>query len=471
MVTARDQPSRLAKDGAAPVDRPPNAPSVASLKIWVVAWPVILGHLLFNVVALADIKIVGVLGASAIAAVTTGTRVFALIQGLLTGLTIGATTLVSQASGRGDRAEAGAVTASTLVICVGAGVVLTFVGVTFAEQLVRVFRVDPTAVEAAAAFLRQISWFGVSFAIQYGFIAAVRGAGDTRTPLYVGLSTNIVNIILCYGFVNGAFGLPSMGTTGAALATGLAYTINTGAYLALWFSRRLLVKPPPFAMITRERVRSIFRIGAPGAGEQLVFQGALITFMWLISFQGTAAFAAYGIGVSVLAFSIVIGYGIGSASAIVVGHHVGAGDINGAAREGWAAARLAAVVMSAIGVLIAVAAGAIARFISTDADVIQLTVWLIYVLALAQPLIGIDSALAGALRGAGDTRFVLFSSASGLFGARLLVGGGLTLAGAPAQWVFCALLVDYVVKSSLTAWRFNSRRWAPKPPGEARATR
>jgi Na+-driven multidrug efflux pump len=99
-------------------------------------------------------------------------------------------------------------------------------------------------------------------------------------------------------------------------------------------------------------------------------------------------------------------------------------------------------------------------FGATGADTVHLTVLFIYVLGAAQPLMAIEYALGGALRGAGDTRFPLFAILTGLFVFRL---GGASLVthvlsgGVVAVW--CCLLADYAVKALLLAGRFASGRW------------
>ena len=203
-----------------------------ALGIWELAWPAILGNLLYSTVGLIDIKIVGSLGAPAVAAATTGHRIFFILQAVLMGVCAGTTALVARAWGAKDRAEAERVTRASLSICVLVAAALTIPGFWFAHELAGIFRLEPDTVELAAIFIRWLSLFNVAFAVNFVIGTALRAAGDTRTPLWIGAATNVVNVALVYGLVFGAFGLPRLGVAGAALGNGLAFLFGAG--VSLW---------------------------------------------------------------------------------------------------------------------------------------------------------------------------------------------------------------------------------------------
>jgi Na+-driven multidrug efflux pump len=94
-----------------------------------------------------------------------------------------------------------------------------------------------------------------------------------------------------------------------------------------------------------------------------------------------------------------------------------------------------------------------------DPEVVRLTVVFIYVLGAAQPLMAVDFTLGGALRGAGDTRFPLVTTLVGLVLVRGSIAGLLAVMDFGVEWVFCALLLDYLVKSSLMTLRFRRGAW------------
>jgi putative MATE family efflux protein len=410
-------------------------------------------------VGLVDIKIVGSLGASAVAAVTTGHRIFWILQAIMIAVTAGTTALVARAWGARDPEEAALVTRASLLLCTLIAALMTLPAVLLADELAGIFALDAATLADAADFIRILSLFNVAFAVSMVIGSALRAAGDTMTPLWIGLATNVINVALVYGLVYGRFGMPAMGVPGAALATGLSLLAGSLVCLALWWRGRLCLAFVRGPALNRRRIGQLVRIGYPAGLEQAAMQVGFVVFLWIVSLYGTAPYAAYGIGVQILSFSFVVGFGFNIAASTHVGQRLGGGDPEGAERSGWRAMRLAMISMVVLSAVIIWSAREIASFMIDDPEVIRLTVVFIYVLGAAQPLMAIDFTLAGALRGAGDTRFPLYTTLAGLVVVRGSVAGLLAVMDFGVEWVFGALLFDYCVKSTLLSLRFRHGGW------------
>jgi len=420
----------------------------------------VITNLLQSTVGLTDVKVVGTLGANAVAAATTGHRLFFALQAVLMGVSIGTTALVARAWGAGDRNEAAQVLRSSLTLAAGIALGMTLLGVLLAAPFASVFGLPDDARDLAATYMRWISVFTPVFAIGMMFFAALRGAGDMRTPLWTGTVTNLLNILFLFLLVYGGWGFPKVGIRGAALAGGLAFSSVALLLLVLWRNGRLGIPLVARDAQHRERVRALLRVGVPAAAEQLVVQGGFIAFTFIVArYFGTQALAAYGIGVQILSLSFVVGFGFSIAASTLVGQHLGASDPEAAAQSGWRAMRLAVVSMSGLALVIVGFADQIARAMLDDPEVARLTAVFIRLLGAAQPLMAIDYALSGALRGAGDTRFPLLSTFSGLICGRVLLAALFTLAQRPVEWIYAALLADYAIKALMLIVRFRSGRW------------
>jgi putative MATE family efflux protein len=433
------------------------------------AWPAVLGNLLYSTVGLVDIKIVGSLGPSAVAAVTTGNRMFFVLQGVLMAITAGTTALVARAWGADDREEAARVTRASVVVCLGVSVVMALPGLLFADSLAGVFRgLDEEALRQAASFIRWLSVFNVAFALSFVLSTACRAAGDTITPLWIGAVTNVVNVVLVYGLIYGAFGLPSFGVPGAAIANGLAFSLGALIFVVKWMRGTLVVGLGSGRAFSTRRLREIFRIGYPAGIEQAVWQIGFVAFLWVVAQYGTAPYAAYGIGVQILALSFVVGFGFSIAASTHVGQRLGANDPVAAEESGWHAMRLAIVSMVVLGTAVVVAAEPIASFMIDDPEVVRLTVIFIYLLGACQPLMAIEFTLGGALRGAGDTRFPLYTVLTGLVGVRVMLSALAAWLGLDVEWIFAALVADYIVKVAMLTFRFRGGAWKLLEVGTSR---
>lgn len=429
------------------------------LGVWQLAWPAVLTNLLQSTVGLVDTKAVGTLGSSAVAAATAGHRMQFLLQALLLAASTGTTALVARAWGGNDREEAGRVMIASLALALGLAVVMGVLGLALAAPFAIGFGLADEPARLATTYIRWISAFNPTFAIGFVILAGLRAVGDTRTPLVVGASANVVNVILLYLFVYGGFGFPKLGIAGAALAGGLAFATSSAISAWLWLRGKLAFAPRFSDALQRERVRRLAAVGYPTALEQLVFQSGFIAFTFLMARHGTAALAAYGIGVQILSLSFVVGFGFSIASSTLVGQHLGARDPARATQSGWRALRYAVGSMSVLSVLIIALARPIARAMISDPEVVRLTVAFIYTLGVAQPLMAVDFALSGALRGAGDTRFPLITTFASLILGRVLLAAIFTWRGLPVEWIYGALLADYVIKATFMISRFRSGRW------------
>jgi putative MATE family efflux protein len=430
-------------------------------RIWQLAWPAILTNLLQSTVGLVGVGIVGRrLGPDAVAATGIGNRIFFFQQVVLMAVTAGTTALVARAWGAGEREEAERVTRTSLWLSLALALALAVPSVLFADALAGIFRLDAGTHELTATFIRWISLSTPFLAASFVLGTALRAAGDTLTPLGLGALTMGVNVTALYALVYGALGAPALGVKGAAIANDIALAVGGLATVALWLRGRMLIGPgPPGGDFDATRVRRLLRIGTPAGLEQAAFQLGFTTFIWIVALYGNAANAAYQIGVQILSFSFLVGFGFSIAASTLVGQHLGGGDPAGAERSGWRAMWLAIAVMVVFGSAIIVFAEPIARLLIDDDEVVRLSVVFIRILGSVQALMAIEFTLGGALRGAGDTRFPLFVVLAGMVVMRLGTAVTLRRLGLGVEWIYAALLADYVVKAGMLVWRYRGGRW------------
>jgi putative MATE family efflux protein len=441
---------------------PASASRVDLMRIvWSLAWPAIMTFGLESLVGLVDALMVGRLGASAVAGVGVGTQILHAVSVMNMALATGTVALVARHVGADERHIAEAVVPQAIYVALAMALAIAMPVAIWAPQLVSIFKVDAAVVEAGSGFVRMIM-LGVPSMAMFAVIAAgLRAAGDMRTPLVIGALVNVLNVISAYTLIFGKFGLPALGVRGAALASSIAFT--TGALLALGSllrSSSVLRLRRAGLMPNLSLGRRVVSVGSPTGIEQLLMQIGFLLYLGIAARYGTNAVAAYFIGVRILALSFLPGFGFGAAASTIVGQQLGARQPQGAERSGWEANRLAIVLMSIAGVVIFLFARPIAELFIDDPAVVADAVSFIHVLAVAQPLMAADSALGGALRGAGDTRFPLVTVIVGFYVARLgcawLASSVLSLS---LVWVWAALLGDYLFRAALKAWRFKTGTW------------
>ena len=439
--------------------RPGARPS--PLSVWTLAWPSMTLFALQSLVGVVDFMFVASLGTQAIAGVGVAVQIQFLTFGLLEAVTTGTVALIAREMGSGRPTEAARVMRTALALAAVFGALL-MLAIPASDLFVRGMGVAPEVVSLGGRCLRILLAFSIPVSVGATLAMGLRGAGDVRTPLAIGIVTNLVNVVACWVLIFGRFGAPALGAEGSVWASGIAFV--TGALLLLWLWRRgTLVLPavPWRGHAASGLARRLLRVGIPTAIERGAFQLGLLLFLRIVADFGTEPISAYLIGVRILAFCFVPGFGFASAAATLVGQNLGAGRPDEAARSGWRATAGAVGVMSSVGLAIILFANPLAgSFGAVGAETVRLTVIFIYILGAAQPLMAIEFTLGGALRGAGDTRFPLFALLAGLLVFRL--GAAQFLArpifGTVAA-VWACLLADYAVKAILLSWRFRSGRW------------
>ena len=429
--------------------------------IWQLAFPAMLGNLSYTIVGMVQTKFVGELGAQAVAAVGAGQRVFFAIQAILMAVSAGTTALVARAWGAGDHQEASRVTMASLAVGVVLALVMSLLGLLLADSMAGAFGLDAQTLALASDYIQWLCIFNVVFAANFILSAALRASGDAWTPLWIGFGVNIVNLPLLYVLVFGKFGFPALGSSGAAVAGGSAFAFGGVLLLVLWIKQKFRVRHVGGGWWRRERLKRLLDIGYPAAVEQGVFQVGFFIFLMLIGrYYGTEAFAAYNIGVNLLMVCMTVGFGFSIAGSTLVGQALGANDHAGAQRAGYRAMWLAIVFMGLVGAVICFYAWEMATFfLNDDVETIRHTVEFTYLLGAMMPLMAIDFAIGGSLRGAGDTRFPLMATFAGLIGMRCGLAIVATYFGLPVVWVYAALVGDYLLKGVMLLWRFQSGRW------------
>jgi putative MATE family efflux protein len=429
--------------------------------IWQLAAPSITANLMFSMVAMVQTKFVGGMGAPSVAAVGAGQRVFFALQALLMAIGVGTTALVARSWGAGRQEEASRMTSTSLMLGGLVGLVLMIFGMVFSRQIAGVFGLDEHAAQLASRNIFWLAAFIIGFAIDIILSSALRAAGNAWTPLLFGLAVNLVNLPLLYAFILGKFGAPRMGAAGAPFASGLSFLLCGAVLVSLWMRQKLTIKFYPGDLFQKARYQRLLHIGYPVALEQLVLQFGFFLFVSLIGhYYGTEAFAAYNVGVNMLNAAMVVGSGFSIAGATLVGQHLGAGDMEGAERSGWRACSMAVAAMSVIGFLTVFNAPALARFfLGTDEIAVLRTTEFVYIMGAMLPLLGVDMAIGGSLRGAGDTRFPLMTSFLGLIGMRCSLAATFAFFHLPVVWVYSSIIGDYMLKGTLLIWRFKSGHW------------
>ncbi len=425
------------------------------------AWPVIVANFLQVLAVTIDLVMVGRIGVTELNAVGIGGNIVFFTFVVMIGITSGTIALVARSTGARNKREADHFLSQSLVSGVLLSLPMMTVGLLFSGLLVGPFSPTPE-IQALAADYVSIIFLSVPFLFVI-FIsnAALRAAGDTKTPLIIGVIENIINFGINYTLVFGNFGFPALGVRGAAIGTAISYFVGAVLFLALFADRRLRVgirRERPF--VNWPSIRRLLRIGIPAATEQFAFQlGILIWIVFVVSF-GSDALAAHQIGLRVQSFAFMPGLGLSIASSALVGQNLGAKLPDRAERSARESTKLSILVMGVIAAFNFVFAPWIALAFAEPGAAVDLAVLFIRLHAISIPAVGAFFTLSGSLRGAGDTRWPLYASLVGTYIVRLPLSAflGYTM-GLGLFGVWVALPIEYYLRALIIIPRFNGGAW------------
>ncbi len=401
---------------------------------------------------LADAAIVGHLGVAQLAALGIAATVLQTVVGLFVFLAYGTTSTVARNVGAGNQRAAlsAGIDGMWLSLLIGAltgGLVLALTPV-----IVGGFSPTPPVHEFAVTYLR-IAALGVpALLLMFAATGVLRGLQDTRTPLYVAVAANLVNIALNVLFVYGL----EWGIAGSALGTlaaqGTAAIIL--AYVVVRAARRLSASLVPH----RGGVGTAWRIGVPLMLRTLTLRATLLIATYVAASLSTASLAAHQVAFTLWTFLTFALDAIAIAGQAITGRLLGAGDAVGARAAtrrmlGWGA--LSGVVL---GVLLLAARPLVVPLFSPDAGVQDLLSAVLIVVALHQPVSGVVFVLDGVLIGAGDGRYLAVAGVVTLLTfapmafAVLWLDGGLV-------WLWWAFTAFMVIRMATLLWRARSDEW------------
>jgi MATE family, multidrug efflux pump len=381
-------------------------------------------------------------------------------------------TFVSQSHGKGDNEAVGHYTWQVIYISILSGLILTVAG--FYSYKWLYLTQNPLDVQEQTYLY--IKWRTVSAVFtQLGFclMGFFQGRRDVRTPMWAGIISNAVNLVLdpwlifgWSGFMIGGVRLlqmESMGVSGAAIATSIGVVINFLVMAVVMFgnkdcrSRYKIHKPrrPDFPSIAR-----LVRVGLPSSIENFVDMSSFAIFTSLIGRAGAISLAVSQIQVQLLSFSFMPMWGLTTAGSVLVGNNVGAGKFDEAARYGRQVFKLGVYYSLALGASFLLLGENLYRVFSPDPAVLFFAATMVPIAAVFQFGDGMRMIGSGLLTGAGDTRPAMLVTIGACWGLFIPVSWYLVVkVGGDVSTVWLGGSAVYMMQGFVLWGRFQSGKW------------
>jgi len=433
-------------------------------EITVMSGPIILGSLSFAVMEFIDRVMVNELGTEALAAVGSASIWSYTLSTLLLGIVGCVGTFVAQCLGRGENHRCAPYTWQGLYLSLAAGIIA--VGVyPIAPMLFHVMGHDAKVTELELAYfqVRLFSYLPLAFVTTLA--AFFQASNHAVVPMFMAIVGTIMNIILNYMLIFGNWGAPAMGIAGAAWATNASMFLQATLLFLVFLSRpyHRQFRTRENKAFNRNLATELIRIGAPSGGMMFLDVANWSIFIsFVVGRLGAVPLAANNTALSFMQLTFIPAFALNQGVSAIVGQWIGRKDIERAKARTYTALRMAMVYMIAMGMFFAIFGAELITLIfrPEEALVRDLGHQLLMVAAVFQIFDAICIVMGGALRGAGDTRWMMmitFVAAYLVFIPSAIVFAFYFDGGALGAWIGAACYI--CVLSLLMWWRFHGERW------------
>ena len=448
-----------------------NKPMIAT--ILALAWPTMLEQLMQTAVQYIDTAMVGTLGTQATAAVGATTTVNWLINSSISALGVGFLAFIAQAYGAGDKKAASKAVSQAVLVTLIVGSFFTALTLSLSGLIPVWMQVDEPIRDLASQyfFILYLPMLPRTATIIFG--TALRAAGDTKTPMKVGILVNIVNVVLNFLLIYptrtlNIFGCQFLmpgagwGVTGAAAASAIAFLLGgIQITLALW--RHPMISPKGCSLKPDvEILKPCLKVAMPNMLQRFGTSLGYVAFAAMINSLGEVATAAHTIANTVESAFYIPGFGMQTAAATLAGNAYGAKDKQRMKdlTAMFIPIEIGLMIFSG-GVLFLSARGLVDIF-SDSADVILLGTTVLKMVALSEPFYGFSIIIEGMMLGIGNTRRPFAYNILGMWGVRIvgtfictqLLGLGLV-----AAWG--CMIAHNLLIFVLYLYSFSSKTWNP----------
>lgn len=429
-------------------------PENAARVVWALAWPAVALNSLQVVNTLLDRGFIGHLEEASLTAHGASMNVMFLMFSLAVSLATGATALVSRSFGAGERARYRLACRQSMGLSVISGIAIcaiTFLIAPAAAALV-IPADNPAAIEQMTRFTRVYAFGLPAIYVIQGLAGAMRGVGDTRSPMVISGLQILLHIVLNFFLIFptrkiGAITLPGAGwgLPGAAAALGISAWLAAIGYV-LYADQTKLGPQWKIRLPRKDWTIRIMRIAIPAAVMSVlrVFSLTAFTLALKVVPGGSAAIAAMGVAFAIESIMFMPMFGLSAAAAALVGQSLGMKKPERAEKLGWIASHHAGVMTIAMAGPIYLFAPNIAHLLLDGKVAIEHeAVTVLRYLCTTEILFSYSMVLQGAMQGAGDTKRPLWISTLSQWGLRVPMA--FIMAVSPTQPVLGSLRIPFAM--------------------------
>lgn len=419
---------------------------------------------LINVgVTSTDVIMLGRVGETALSGVSLANQVYFILSLMYFGLTSGACVLTAQYWGKKDIRTIEKVMGMSFRISFMAGAVFAIAALFLPKYLMMIFTADQAVIQEGVSYLKIVGFSYLLSAFTNVYLNIIRSIEKVVIATVVYGTSLCANIVLNGIFIFGLFGVPAMGAAGAALGTLCARTIEVIIVVYYAKHKNDIVKIHIKDLFVRDKAlgRDFFTYAFPVILNELAWGAGMAAISAIVGHLGSSAVAAHAVTQVCRQLSMVIGFGISSATAIMIGKAIGEKKEELARSYGKKFVRIALICGVGGGILIlgiSPLVMAVLKLTPLAKSYLTVMMFIMSYYVVGQSLN--TTLIVGVFRAGGDTKFGLFVDVGVMWLCSILGAAvGAFVIGIPMPWVYILLCSDEVIKIPFAVWRYKSYKW------------
>lgn len=431
------------------------------LNLFHLTWPIFIEIFLFMSMGIVDTFMLSEISDNAVSGVGAANQFMHIAILILEVIGNGASIVVAQYLGSRKFLEAAKISAAAVTLNLLVGLVISAVFIIFGKQMLIMLNLEGEILEHASKYLIIVGGGIFLQAIINSLAAIIRVHGFTKQAMYVSLGMNIIHIFMNYALILGNWGMPALGTEGAAISSVVSRGIAIIVFFFLLYRvMAVRIEFNYYLKLSKSYVTKILSIGIPAALEQVMYQTCQIVFLFYVTYLGEASMAAKQYAGNISMFIYMFAFAVGSGTSIIVGRTVGAGQPDIAYTRVWKSVRTASIAsLIMIGIVTAFRVPLISIF-TEDANVIAIGASVLLLSIVLESGRTINIILVNSLRASGDAKYPLWVGMVSMVGISLPLGYlfvfhmNMGLAG-----VWLAIAADEWIRAFAMSYRWKSRGW------------
>ncbi|WP_073006867.1 MATE family efflux transporter [Virgibacillus chiguensis] len=434
---------------------------VKRLTLFGLTWPIFIEIFLHMLMGNADTLMLSQYSDKAVAAVGVSNQVLSVVIVMFGFVAQGAAILIAQNLGARNNQQAGEISVLSINLNLLFSLFLSVVLFFGAQYILHFMDLPQEIMSEASGYMQIVGGLIFIQALIMTLGAILRSYGYTKDTMNVTIGMNILNVIGNYFVIFGPFGFPVLGVEGVAYSTAISRFLGVIVLFYLFLKRNQgEIQVAYFFRFPKSYVKRLLQIGIPSAGEQISYNASQMVITYFVAQLGTIAITTKVYAQNIMMFIFLFSIAIGQGTQILVGHLVGAGDIEAAYKRVMKSLKISIVISLSMATVVYFYSSPLLGIFTDDTTILETGAGLLLMTVVLEPGRAFNLIMISSLRAAGDVKFPVY------IGVAVMWGIGVTFAwffaiylnlGLIGIWI--SFIADEWMRGLFMLRRWRNRNW------------